>query len=110
MPRFANIVEYHRGWFIGDFEPSLERIKSFEACYTVHARNEASPPHYHTRSTEINLVVSGQLRVNGKMLKEGDIFIYDKHEVSDVQFLEDTKLLIIRIPSEPSDKVIVSTE
>jgi hypothetical protein len=110
MPRFANISEYHRGWFIGDFEPSLERLKTFEACYTSHKRDETSDPHYHTSSTEINLVISGKLLVNGKLLEEGGIFIYDKNEVSDVQFVEDTKLLIIRIPSAPNDKVIVSRE
>jgi len=41
------------------------------------------------------------------ILKSGDIWIYEKNEISDVQFLEDSELMVIRWPSIPTDKYIV---
>ena len=45
--------------------------------------------------------------VSGKHFKEGDMWIYEPNEVSDVEFLEDSELMIIRWPSIPSDKYSV---
>ena len=42
--------------------------------------------------------------VSGKNLKAGDMWIYEPNEISDVEFLEDTELIIVRWPSIPSDK------
>jgi hypothetical protein len=105
MPRFLKLSEFRRGWFIGDFEPSIFRTKQFEICVTSHKKNEASPAHYHTSSEEINLVLAGRLLVNGRELKSGDFFIYERLEVSSVEFLQNTKLLVVRVPSAPHDKV-----
>ncbi len=106
MPKFFKLSSFHRGWFIGDFEPAIVRTKHFEICVTSHRRDEASPAHYHTSSEEINLVLAGKVRVNGKQLRSGDFFIYERMEVSAVEFLKDSKLLVVRIPSAPNDKVL----
>ena len=42
--------------------------------------------------------------VSGKHLKAGDMWIYEPNEVSDVEFLEDSELIVVRWPSIPSDK------
>ena len=107
MPVFAKVADYHRGWLIGNFDPSLLREKSFEICLASHSVDEIAQAHYHTDSTEINVVLDGQLKVGKRLLEEGDIFIYERLEVSDVTFLSDVRLLVIRLPSQPHDKVIV---
>lgn len=107
MPRFDDLNNYIRGWLIGDFEPSLLRIKDFEICITNHMAGELSQPHYHTDSEEINVVSSGEIEVNGKRLTKGGIFIYAALEISDVKFITDTALVVIRLPSSPFDKVDV---
>ena len=38
------------------------------------------------------------------MLNSGDVFVFDKGEVADPIFLEDCKLIVVKIPSIPSDK------
>jgi len=107
MPIFNNLENYIGGWFIGDFDPSILRTKEFEICVVSHRRNETTRQHYHTSSTEINLVLSGKLEVNGRLLHKNDIFIYEKNEVSDVHFIADSELCVIRVPSAPNDKVLV---
>lgn len=106
MPAFAKVIDFTRGWIIGDFEPSLYRSKDFEICITRHLKGEESIPHFHTRSEEINVVIAGSLTVNGRSCVAGDVFIYDRGEISAVEFLSDTQLVVIRIPSAPGDKVI----
>lgn len=105
--RYDNISNYHRGWVIGDFSPSIIKEKNFEVCITHHKKNEESQPHYHTSSIEINIILDGQCVVNKKSLTKDDIFIYEKNDISEVSFTTDTRLAVIRIPSAPNDKVII---
>jgi hypothetical protein len=107
LPTFYDLSDFKRGWFIGNFEPSIVRSQDFEICITSHTQGEESIPHYHTHSTEINVVVDGFLNVNGKLLRAGEIFVYEAYEVSDVKFLADSILCVVRIPSQPNDKVYV---
>lgn len=107
MPKFNKVSEFFRGWLIGDFEPSLVRLKGFEICLISHQKGEETQAHFHTSSEEINVVISGRLLVNQVILEKGDIFTYERLEVSQVEFLEDSELLVVRIPSSPNDKVLV---
>ena len=45
-----------------------------------------------------------ELIASGKHLKAGDMWIYEPNEVSNVEFLSDVDLIIVRWPSIPSDK------
>ena len=48
--------------------------------------------------------MSGELIASGQHLKSGDMWIYESNEVSDVEFLSDVELIVVRWPSIPSDK------
>ena len=52
-----------RGWFIGDFEPSILRTKDFEAGIVYHKKGELWPAHYHAIATEYNVLVSGKVSI-----------------------------------------------
>jgi hypothetical protein len=108
MPEFYNLDNFKRGWFVGNFSPAILRTEGFEVAVIRHPANDLTTPHFHTASEEINLVVQGSLVVNGRVLKENDIFVYQRNEVSDVHFKTDSTLVVVRVPSSPDDKVIVS--
>ena len=36
-----------KGWFVGDFEPSVYKTKEFEVGYFTHKKGEKWPFHYH---------------------------------------------------------------
>lgn len=99
-----SIKDYVRGWFIGDFEPSLLRTKDFEVGVLTHKKDEYWAPHYHKESVEYNVLISGKMIVQGKELNSGDVFVFKKGEVADPVFLEDCTLVVVKIPSIPSDK------
>lgn len=107
MPVFEKLSNFERGWVFGDFSPSLVRSSEFEVCIASHKKCESSTPHYHTASVEYNLIISGEIEVSGRKCVSGDIFIYEKNEISNVRFIEDSTLVVVRIPSAPKDKVIV---
>jgi len=41
-------------------------------------------------------------------MSAGDMWIYEPNEVSNVEFLEDSDLIVVRWPSIPSDKYSVN--
>ena len=96
-----------RGWFIGDFSPSILRTKKFEVGFISHKKNETWEAHFHKRSIEYNLLVKGKMKVNGKILNKGDIFVFEKGEVCNPIFLKNCELVVVKVPSIPNDKHII---
>jgi hypothetical protein len=102
-----NIKDFNNGWFIGDFEPSIWRNPFFEMAHHTHKANDPTYKHYHKVTTELNYIVSGDIIVDGNNLTTGDIWIYEANDISDVTFLTDTSLIVLRWPSIPSDKYLL---
>ena len=100
----ANINDFKAGWFVGDFEPSIFKNPFFEVAHHKHKKGCKTFPHYHAVTNELNYIVRGELMVSGMHLETGDMWIYEPNEVSDVEFLDDSELIIVRWPSIPSDK------
>jgi quercetin dioxygenase-like cupin family protein len=92
------------GWFIGDFKPTAHSTKQFEVCYKTHAKGERWPTHYHKVATEINYMISGKMKIQGKTLAAGDVFILKPGEVADPVFLTDCRLIVAKVPSVKNDK------
>jgi quercetin dioxygenase-like cupin family protein len=96
------------GWFVGDFDPTALKTAAAEVCHRIHQAGDKWDAHYHKKATEINYVVKGSMRIQGSVVKEGDIFILYPYEVADPEYLEDTELVIVKIPSVKDDKYSVS--
>ncbi len=96
-----------KGWFIGDFDPSVYRTSKFEVGFHRYSKGCKTIDHFHEKSTEINVVISGRMIVNGEVAKKDDIFIFDPNVVSRTEFLEDTELIVVRTASVPNDKVVI---
>ncbi len=96
-----------RGWYIGDFEPSAYRTDKFEVSLLSHEKGEIWDAHYHSKSDEINYLLEGQMTLNGTLLTAPVIFVIEKNEVADPEFLTDCKIVVVKTPSAPGDKIIV---
>lgn len=99
----ARIEDFFKGWFVGNFEPSLLR-RNFEVGFHQHKAGEQHQDHFHKRSTEINLVVEGEIKINGRIFVTGDIFVLEPYEISQCEYLTDVKLVVVRNGSDPTDK------
>lgn len=102
--QILNIKDYFRGWFIGDFYPSILKTKDFEVGLLSHKKNEIWPKHYHKIATEYNVLVSGQMTINSQLINPGDIFIVYPNEIAEPIFHEDCIVLCIKVPSAIGDK------
>lgn len=100
----AKLSDMTRGWFIGDFEPSVLRTPLFEVGVLSHKKGEAWPAHYHRVATEYNVLLSGSMRIAGEVIEVGDIFWFEPEDVADPEFLENCKVLCVKRPSIIGDK------
>ena len=98
------LQDMHRGWLIGDFEPSVLQTQNFEVGVLTHKKGEHWDEHYHKIATEINVLIEGSMTVNGIHIEVGDIFIIKPNESSAPVFLEDCKVLCVKTPSVIGDK------
>ena len=95
------------GWFIGNFVPCVYKTKHFDVSYKFHKKGEYRAPHIHKITTEINYLIQGKMKIAGKTLQKGDIFIISKGERADPIYLTTCKLIVVKIPSNPTDKYLV---
>jgi len=105
--QFDNIESFFRGWYVGNFEPSILKTDEFEVGLLTHSQGEKWPKHLHKIVTEINLLVEGKMIIGGREISSGDIFVIFPNEVAEPEFLTDCKLVVIKTPSIPGDKYIL---
>lgn len=98
------LKDFKGGWFIGDFEPSLLKTTEVEVSIKVHPKGEQWPTHYHKKATEYNVIISGKMYLQDTYLKEGDVFILKPFEIADPEFIEDTKIVCVKVPGAKNDK------
>jgi dTDP-4-dehydrorhamnose 3,5-epimerase-like enzyme len=99
-----NINKMIKGWFIGNFEPSVIKTELFEVGILKRYKGLERPMHYHKISKEITCLISGKATINNVEISPGDIFILEKNEVVDALYHEDSILVVIKMPSVTGDK------
>ncbi len=108
-----HIDNFTNGWFIGDFKPSLFKNPLFEVAHQHHPKGKIGDEHFHKLTTEVTYIVKGSMVIKDKQsgkdqtLSSGHMFTFFPNEISDVVFLEDSDLIVVRWPSIPSDKYMV---
>mgnify|MGYP003132400480 CR=1 FL=1 len=95
------------GWFVGDFYPRATESKEVEVSYKKHPKGEKWDTHYHEHVTETNLLVRGEMIIQGKKLIAGDIFVLEPYEIADPQFIEDCEIVCVKTPAIKNDKIVV---
>ena len=93
-----------RGWFVGDFEPTLYRTDAVEVAVKHYAAGDAEERHVHRVATELSAVVSGSVRMDGRDLAAGDIAVLEPGEPSDFLALTDAVVVAVKLPAVPGDK------
>ena len=102
--RKFNLSEMKRGWFIGNFIPSVLKTDLFEVGIMNHKKGEDWPNHFHSEATEYNVLLKGSMTVNGQKIKSGEIFILERKEPCKPIFKENCTIVCVKVPSVPGDK------
>ena len=103
----SNVMEYKNGWLLGNFSPALIQTNDFEVCVKSFKVGDCEASHYQVIATEITVVLSGKVRMGEVLLTEDEILVVEPGEVIDFEALTDCKVLGIKFPSLPDDKVTV---
>lgn len=93
-----------KGWFIGNFDPTLIRTNDVEVAVKVYREGEHEGRHYHKISTEITVITSGRVRMNGVEYIKGDIIVIEPNQSTDFEVLEDTTTTVVKYPGANNDK------
>ncbi|WP_137170456.1 hypothetical protein [Marinomonas sp. FW-1] len=95
-----------KGWFIGSFEPTLINTDQVEVAVKKYKKGEYEDRHYHKIATEITVVVSGRILMNGVEYGAGDIVVIEPCESTDFEALEDTVNTVVKFPGATQDKYL----
>jgi quercetin dioxygenase-like cupin family protein len=104
--KLAKLDEMIKGWFVGNFDPTLIRTGDVEVAVKRYEKGDYEERHYHKLATEITVVVSGRVRMNGIVYQEGDIIIVEPFEATDFEALEDAVNTVVKYPGAKNDKYI----
>ena len=101
-----NLNDFIRGWYIGDFDPSLSKQKNFEIAIKRYKSGDYEESHHHKISTEYTLIVEGDDEMNGVEYHKDDIIIIHPNESTDFKCLTDVVTCVVKIPSIKNDKYV----
>ena len=102
----AKLADMTKGWFVGNFEPTLYKTSQCEVAVKKYKKGDQEAKHYHKIATEITVIVSGKMRMFDKVCSVGDIVIVEPGEETGVTVLEDTVNVVVKIPGASNDKYL----
>ena len=92
--KLHNLENMVRGWFIGDFEPTLYNA-DFEVGIKKYKAGDKEGKHYHKLAKEFTVIVSGVVKMNDTIYKENDIIQIDEYGETDFECLEDAVTVVV---------------
>jgi hypothetical protein len=93
-----------KGWFVGDFSPTIIKTQAVEVGVKEYRKNDYEATHHHKVATEITVIVSGKVRMNGELYSAGDIIVIEPGEAADFEVLEDVTTVVVKYPGAQNDK------
>lgn len=106
----ARLGDMVRGWFVGNFEPTLYRTNDVEVAVRCYKAGDYEGAHYHKVATELTVIVSGCVRMNGAEYDAGDIVVMEPGDVTDFEALTDAVNVVVKLPGANNDKYVVEEE
>ncbi len=103
--KVAKLDEMSKGWFIGNFEPSLFKTNAVEVAVKTYKKGDYEGRHHHKIATEYTCIVSGKVRMNGKEYAAGDIIVMQPNDSTDFEALENNTVnVVVKLPGANNDK------
>lgn len=99
-----NLNSFTRGWLVGNFEPAIFNTNDFEFGIKRLEAGYTETRHHHKLSTEVTIIISGRVIMNGNEYGPDDIIILPPGESSDFKCLTDVVTCAIRNGSNKGDK------
>jgi uncharacterized cupin superfamily protein len=104
--KIAKLQDMTKGWFVGDFEPTLYRTQDVEVAVKHYPAGASEAWHFHKIATEFTVIISGEVEMNGRRFGEGDIIAMEPGEGTDFKTLTDVVSVVVKIPGATNDKYL----
>lgn len=106
----AALNEMVKGWFIGNFDPSLFKTNAVEVAVKRYQKGDCEGAHYHRIATEYTVILNGRVRMFEREFSDGDIVAAEPGDITSFECLSDAVTVVVKIPGANDDKYVVSEE
>ena len=96
-----------KGWFIGNFDPSLYKTNDVEVAVKSYKAGNHEDKHYHKIATEYTVIIDGEVEMNGVRYKKNDIIVMEPGDATDFKAITDSINVVVKIPGANNDKYLV---
>jgi len=106
--KLHKLEEFKGGWFVGDFCPALHKSTEIEVAVKNYIAGQSEHRHVHRLATEWTVICRGRVEMNGKAFTAGDVVEIPPGESTDFCAITDAVTTVVKCPSIPSDKYVLS--
>lgn len=94
------------GWFVGAFDPSILHTSDVEVAVKTYKKGDYEASHHHKIATELTVVVSGSVKMNGNVYEAGVILEIPPGESTDFNAITDAMTVVVKYPGASNDKYL----
>jgi len=95
-----------RGWFVGYFQPTAYKTFACEVGVKRYSAGDYEAAHHHKLATEITVIISGEVEMNGVKYVADDIIVIEPEDSTDFRCLTDVVTCVYKSGSYPGDKYL----
>lgn len=106
MMQIFKLNDMIRGWFVGNFDPSVFKTGDVEVGVKEYKKGDYEERHHHKIATEITVIINGKVRMNDKIYQKGDIIVIKPGESTDFLALENSTNVVVKLPGANNDKYL----
>ena len=101
-----NLTEMVKGWFVGNFNPTAFKTDDVEVAVKRYNAGDYEAKHYHKIATELTVIISGEVEMNGIKYVKNDIILIQPGEATDFRALTDVDTVVVKHPCVKDDKYV----
>ena len=99
-----NLNDFIRGWFVGDFDPSIIKTQDVEVAVQSFNAGDIEDKHFHRLATEITVLISGKAKMFDEIIEPGSIVEISPGEITGFEAIEDCVTVVVKYPGAKDDK------
>lgn len=104
MLKRYKLDDFTKGWFVGNFSPTVLPSDAVEVAVKHYKAGESEGTHHHKVATELTLIVSGRVQMSGEEVGAGEIVRIEPGQATDFVPLTDATTVVVKMPCVRGDK------
>jgi mannose-6-phosphate isomerase-like protein (cupin superfamily) len=101
-----HIDDMFKGWFIGNFEPTVLNTNDVEVAVKRYKKGEYEELHFHKIATEVTVIVEGEVKIAKETYRSGSIITINPGISVDFEALTDAITVVVKYPGANNDKYL----